>query len=295
MELLVRFEDGAIGTLGTSRVGTGRKLGLTYEIQGTRGGLFYTQERMNELLALSPYRPGSRARLQDRVHRARAPRLQRLLRSAGIGLGYNDQKIIEAHELIKAVALNQPVQPDVRFAYRINKIIDAADLSCRERRWVRASEFDTEVDRVDAQPHDARQRRERCEFNWVTIGLGHLAFDDLLEAAAALGLETLEFGCGGWSVAPHLNLDQLLASAEARSTFTATIRDHGLEISALNCSGNPLAPGARGAAHAQVVRDTLTLARLIGVRRVVMNAGVSGRPGRPERKLDHDGVASGGA
>lgn len=113
----------------------------------------------------------------------------------------------------------------------------------------------------------------------VTDSLGHLAFDDLLEAAAALGLETLEFGCGGWSAAPHLNLDQLLASAEARSNFTAKIRAHGLEISALNCSGNPLAPGARGAAHAQVVRDTLTLARLIGVRRVVMMSGLPGGPG----------------
>lgn len=113
----------------------------------------------------------------------------------------------------------------------------------------------------------------------VTDSLGHLAFDDLLETAAALRLETLEFGCGGWSAAPHLNLDQLLASAEARSTFVSKIRDHGLEISALNCSGNPLAPGARGAAHARVVHDTLTLARLIGVRRVVMMSGLPGGPG----------------
>ena len=49
MELLVRFDNGAIGTIGTSRIGMGRKLGLTYEIQGTKGSLFYTQERMNEI------------------------------------------------------------------------------------------------------------------------------------------------------------------------------------------------------------------------------------------------------
>ncbi|MDX1524338.1 MAG: Gfo/Idh/MocA family oxidoreductase, partial [Anaerolineae bacterium] len=48
-ECLVRFSNGAIGTIGTSRIGTGRKLGLGYEIQGTKGSLFYTQERMNEL------------------------------------------------------------------------------------------------------------------------------------------------------------------------------------------------------------------------------------------------------
>lgn len=113
----------------------------------------------------------------------------------------------------------------------------------------------------------------------VTDSLGHLTFDDLLVTAAALGIETLEFGCGGWSAAPHLDLDRLLDSATERESFMARIRAHGLEISALNCSGNPLAPGARGAAHARVVRNTLTLARLIGVHRVVMMSGLPGGPG----------------
>ena len=45
----MRFTNGAIGTIGTSRIGTGRKMGLTYEIQGIKGALFFTQERMNEL------------------------------------------------------------------------------------------------------------------------------------------------------------------------------------------------------------------------------------------------------
>lgn len=113
----------------------------------------------------------------------------------------------------------------------------------------------------------------------VTDSLGHLAFDELLDTAAALGVETLEFGCGGWSAAPHLNLDQLLDSAAERDAFIARIRDHGLEISALNCSGNPLAPGARGAAHDRVVHNTLKLARLLDVHRVVLMSGLPGGPG----------------
>ena len=77
-QFLMRFACGAIGTIGTSRIGTGRKMGLGYEIQGTRGALFFTQERMNELQALPPWRPGGRARLQDHLSRARAPGLRRL-------------------------------------------------------------------------------------------------------------------------------------------------------------------------------------------------------------------------
>src|SRR5687768_11271030 len=46
VEFLIRFDNRAIGTIGTSRIGMGRKLGLTYEIQGTKGSLFYTQEQI---------------------------------------------------------------------------------------------------------------------------------------------------------------------------------------------------------------------------------------------------------
>ncbi|HEX2990159.1 MAG TPA: hypothetical protein VHO49_05735, partial [Anaerolineales bacterium] len=95
----------------------------------------------------------------------------------------------------------------------------------------------------------------------VTDSLGHLSFEDLLETAANFGIQTLEFGCGGWSSAPHLNLDLLLENESERANFVAKIRDHGLEISALNCSGNQLAPGERGKSHDRVVRDTMKLAR----------------------------------
>ena len=113
----------------------------------------------------------------------------------------------------------------------------------------------------------------------VTDSLGQLSFDELLETAAGLGIETLEFGCGGWSSAPHVNLTQLIESGMIRSNFIAKIRAHGLEISALNCSGNPLAPGARGKDHNRVVRNTMELAGLLDVRRIVMMSGLPGGPG----------------
>jgi predicted dehydrogenase len=148
MEFLVRFENGAIGTIGTSRIGMGRKLGLTYEIQGTKGSLFYTQERMNEIQLYRDTDPNREKGFKTVYIGPEHPGYKAFFGLAGIGLGYNDQKIIEAHDLITAVALNEPVQPDVRFAYGVNKVIDAAALSCNEHRWVSVSEFDTEIDRA---------------------------------------------------------------------------------------------------------------------------------------------------
>jgi predicted dehydrogenase len=148
MEFLVRFASGAIGTIGTSRIGTGRKLGLTYEIQGTKGSLFYTQERMNEIKLYRHTDPDREKGYKTVYIGPEHPGYKAFFGLAGIGLGYNDQKIIEAHDLLTAIALNRPAQPDVRFAYQVNKIIDAVEYSCQERRWVQVSEFAAEIDRT---------------------------------------------------------------------------------------------------------------------------------------------------
>ena len=113
----------------------------------------------------------------------------------------------------------------------------------------------------------------------ITDSLGNLSFDEMLRASAELGLETLEFACGNWSSAPHIDLAAMLESAATRAEFVAKVRDHGLTIAALNCSGNPLHPGPQGMKHRQVTEDTIRLASLMGIERVVMMSGLPGGPG----------------
>ena len=55
--------------------------------------------------------------------------------------------------------------------------------------------------------------------------------------------------------------------------------DHGLSISALNCSGNQLKPGLGGRKHDRVVRKTMKLANQLGIDRIVMMSGLPGGPG----------------
>jgi len=113
----------------------------------------------------------------------------------------------------------------------------------------------------------------------ITDSLGELSVDELLATAARLGIEMLEFAGGNWSRAPHLDLDRMLESAPARRDFAAQLADHGMAISALNCSGNPLHPGEHGKRHDAVTRKTIRLAALMGVERVVMMSGCPGGPG----------------
>ncbi len=113
----------------------------------------------------------------------------------------------------------------------------------------------------------------------LTDSLPNHSFDAMLAAAAELGITQLEFGCGNWSPAPHLELDRMLQSEPARRTFMAKLADHGMSISALNCSGNPLFPGAEGQRQHDVTLKTFQLAKLLGVDRIVMMSGLPGGPG----------------
>jgi sugar phosphate isomerase/epimerase len=113
----------------------------------------------------------------------------------------------------------------------------------------------------------------------VTDSLGGMPFEAVLDAAADLGLDCVEFATGNWSTAPHLDLDGLLANKSARERFTAAVRDRGLTISALTCNGNSLHPGPSGREHDKVVRKTIELAPKLGVDRVVLMSGCPGAPG----------------
>jgi predicted dehydrogenase len=139
-QFLIRFESGAIGTIGTSRIGTGRKMGLAYEIQGIEGALFFTQERMNELKLYRHGDPAAERGYKTIYLAPEHPNYGAFHPIAGNALGYNDQKIIEARELICAIAEGRPAEPDFAFGHQITQAIDAVQKSITERRWVRIDE-----------------------------------------------------------------------------------------------------------------------------------------------------------
>lgn len=135
-QLLVRFAGGATGTLSASRVAQGRKVYLSYEIQGSRGTIRFDHERMNELelyLADDPVgRRGFRTVLTGPEH----PHYGSFWPVAGCGLGFGDMKVIEIFELLDGIANDRPIRPDFRDGVRVNAVIDAAERSVVERAWV---------------------------------------------------------------------------------------------------------------------------------------------------------------
>ena len=56
--------------------------------------------------------------------------------AAGHQLGYNDLKAIEIRDVLLAVAGGPAPLADFREAYEVQRVVDAALLSSRERRWI---------------------------------------------------------------------------------------------------------------------------------------------------------------
>src|SRR4051812_30840052 len=99
----------------------------------------------------------------------------------------------------------------------------------------------------------------------LTDSLPDTTLDAMLDWSSEFGITDLEFACGNWSSAPHINLDAMLASESVRREFIAKLADRHLRISALNCSGNPLHPGAQGERQHAVTVKTFQLAKLLKV------------------------------
>lgn len=108
-----------------------------------------------------------------------------------------------------------------------------------------------------------------------TDSLGELPLEEALDFAAALGIEAVEIAAGGHSTAPHMKISELLANPAARDAFLGAITSRGLRLDAINCSSDPLHP-VHGPQHLALIQDSIRLAGLLGVDKIVSMSGCPG-------------------
>jgi sugar phosphate isomerase/epimerase len=100
---------------------------------------------------------------------------------------------------------------------------------------------------------------------------------EALDVLKSNGLTSVEVNTGGFIPSPHCHLDLLLSSGQARRDYLEVFASRGMELTGLNCNGNPLNPlPGVGPKHADDLRRTIRLAGLLGVRNVVTMSGTPG-------------------
>ena len=107
----------------------------------------------------------------------------------------------------------------------------------------------------------------------VSDSLGHLSFEELLDAAVELGVQGVEVNTGNWSSAPHIDLPAMVTDAGARGRFLGSFERRGLELIALNANGNQLHPTS-GEKQSKTLHDTIRLAGMMGIKTVCLMSGL---------------------
>jgi len=133
---MVEYQNGAIGTLSSSRIATGRKNRLYYEIQGTKGSVYYSLENLNEVNVYfendKEEDRGFRKVLLGEKHEGYSS----FQPASGISIGFNDFKILETHKVLESVVNDSEYTCDFDFGSRIDRIIEAILESAKSKTWV---------------------------------------------------------------------------------------------------------------------------------------------------------------
>lgn len=136
MTFMAEYANGAVGTIACSRVATGRKNYLCYEIQGTKGSVRYDLERMGEVQVYfqsdDERDRGFRTVLLNPRHKGYSA----FQPAGGISIAYNDMKVLEVHELFSALTQGTPYHSNFEFGYKIDRTVAAVLESAKKRAWV---------------------------------------------------------------------------------------------------------------------------------------------------------------
>ena len=133
---LLRFKEGAIGSLEATRNAYGRNNYLTFEIHGTGGSIVFNYERRDELQVMFADDPADRRGFRTIYTGPAHPFGDGLWPIPALGIGYGETKIIECHLFLKAIVEGRQPSPNFRDGWLTELVADALLHSAETGGWV---------------------------------------------------------------------------------------------------------------------------------------------------------------
>lgn len=123
-QVLLQFASGTPGTLEISRIATGKKCGLEFQLTASKGCLEFDQERMNELRVYQATDSSDQVGFRTILAGPEHPDYANFCPAPGHGLGINDLKVIEIRNVLVGIANDQNIYPDFEEGWRVQAVID---------------------------------------------------------------------------------------------------------------------------------------------------------------------------
>ena len=130
---LMKFENGAIGTIEASRFALGHKNHLRFEINGSTGSIVFDLERLNELELYLEEGPNSGFKTILATD-ARHPYIESWWPPGHI-IGYEHTFIHTVFDLLRAVDKQEIPKPNFEDGVRNQRILDALERASGSGRW----------------------------------------------------------------------------------------------------------------------------------------------------------------
>ncbi|MEP0324644.1 Gfo/Idh/MocA family protein [Bauldia litoralis] len=134
---LLKFQNGAIGSLEATRNAYGRNNFITLEIHGTRGSIYFNYERRDELQVMFADDPGDARGFRTVYTGPAHPYGDGLWPIPALGIGYSETKIIECYDFFSAIASGKQPSPNFEDGYNTELVADALLASGQTGEWTK--------------------------------------------------------------------------------------------------------------------------------------------------------------
>jgi predicted dehydrogenase len=133
---LARFSDGALGSFMATRLASGRKNYLRFELFGSKGSLLFNLERLNEIQYYTRSEAGREQGFRTILATESDHPFINKWWPPGHIIGWEHTFIHEVGDLLTAIAEDQPIAPDFFDGLRNQQVLDAMQTAAEKKTWV---------------------------------------------------------------------------------------------------------------------------------------------------------------
>jgi len=132
---LIELESGTVGSLEASRVIVGPHVRMRFEVHGTTGALAWELERMNELQRFELSENGRDEGYMTVHAGAQHPGFAAFQPGAGVPMGYDDLRVLEAAAFLEAIRDGEQRGPGLEEMRAAARVLDAIERSSTSGGW----------------------------------------------------------------------------------------------------------------------------------------------------------------
>lgn len=127
--------SGTVGSLEASRVVVGPRVQMRFEVHGTEGALSWELERMNELERFQLSEDGGDEGYTTILAGAQHPDFAAFQPGAGVPMGYDDLRVLEARNFLASVRDGEQREPGVEEMLACARVLQAIERSAETGAW----------------------------------------------------------------------------------------------------------------------------------------------------------------